>query len=313
MRNLRLILFVLLCAAPLWAQGPPAEVSSVPITYLPGSEDGLIRGHLFWVPVKVNGQECKFILDTGIGLNLVSQKLAGKLGCPETGETFEGQRMSGQTVEVPLSWYSQLSLGSVEREFVTCGVLDFEGFLPRTGPFEGIEGFLSLRFFQHLPFTIDYERQMLYLETAQSLESRLQQGTVVPIEIDDDRGVALAIFAPLTLPGVGTAKVEVDTGSDSLILHERYMPTLGISSDASTVKTVKGKDETDHTFVRYFASGVEESAQLGDASQTSRPIERVMFQDIIYDGLIGDDFLRRHTVTFDLSHSRMIIGHGPGE
>ena len=138
MRNLRLILFVLLCAAPLWAQGPPAEVSSVPITYLPGSEDGLIRGHLFWVPVKVNGQECKFILDTGIGLNLVSQKLAGKLGCPETGETFEGQRMSGQTVEVPLSWYSQLSLGSVEREFVTCGVLDFEGFLPRTGPFEGI-------------------------------------------------------------------------------------------------------------------------------------------------------------------------------
>jgi hypothetical protein len=33
-----------------------------------------------------------------------------------------------------------------------------------------------------------------------------------------------------------------------------------------------------------------------------------MFQDIIHDGLIGDELLRRcGAVTFDLSHSRLIL------
>ena len=32
-----------------------------------------------------------------------------------------------------------------------------------------------------------------------------------------------------------------------------------------------------------------------------------MFQEIIYDGLIGDRFLRNFTVTYDLPRSRMIF------
>ena len=34
----------------------------------------------------------------------------------------------------------------------------------------------------------------------------------------------------------------------------------------------------------------------------------VMFQEIVYDGLIGHAFLRRFTVTDDLPGSRMIFG-----
>ncbi|HYK34247.1 MAG TPA: hypothetical protein VEV63_19900 [Streptosporangiaceae bacterium] len=33
----------------------------------------------------------------------------------------------------------------------------------------------------------------------------------------------------------------------------------------------------------------------------------VMFQKIIYDGLIGDRFLRNFTTTYDLVNSRMIF------
>ena len=32
-----------------------------------------------------------------------------------------------------------------------------------------------------------------------------------------------------------------------------------------------------------------------------------MFQRIIYDGLVGDDFLRRFAVTFDIGGGRMIF------
>ena len=34
---------------------------------------------------------------------------------------------------------------------------------------------------------------------------------------------------------------------------------------------------------------------------------RVMFQEIIYDGLIGDQFLRNFTTTYDLPNGRMIF------
>jgi hypothetical protein len=35
----------------------------------------------------------------------------------------------------------------------------------------------------------------------------------------------------------------------------------------------------------------------------------VMFQQIIYDGLVGDTFLRGFVVTYDLARSRMIFAH----
>lgn len=50
----------------------------------------------------------------------------------------------------------------------------------------------------------------------------------------------------------------------------------------------------------------------GDISVTGAPKIRmsnpeVMFQKIIYDGLIGDRFLRNFTTTYDLVNSRMIF------
>ena len=45
---------------------------------------------------------------------------------------------------------------------------------------------------------------------------------------------------------------------------------------------------------------------------TGAPLMRVahppvMFQKIIYDGLVGDQFLRNFTTTYDLASSRMIF------
>jgi hypothetical protein len=45
----------------------------------------------------------------------------------------------------------------------------------------------------------------------------------------------------------------------------------------------------------------------GEASLAQDEPE-VMFQEIVYNGLIGDGFLRRFTVTNDASGARMIFG-----
>ena len=37
-----------------------------------------------------------------------------------------------------------------------------------------------------------------------------------------------------------------------------------------------------------------------------------MFQRIVYDGLVGNSFLKNFTVTYDLANLRMIFARPPG-
>lgn len=295
------LLFLLLLMMPAWAQ------ESIPFQYLPGSDDGLLEGHLISIPVTVgHGTPSRFILDTGIGVDLISTRLAQKLRVATTPIAYKGERMSGQEVEVPLSYLGNLTVGRQLQKFATVGVWDFQGFLPDTPAFADIDGFLGLRFFQHRPFTLDYRQKQLILETPLTLQARVNAGIVVPLEIDDDQNTSLTVFAPLEVVGAGTAKVEVDTGSDSLILHRRFMPTLNIPESGPGIRVVQAHDETNFAFTRWFTR-LRGGVRLHGEPELEQTGGRVMFQQIIHDGLIGDDFLKHFLVTFDLSHSRMIL------
>ena len=113
--------------------------------------------HLVTVPAAVNGVEGRFGLDTGIGVTLVSTRLAEAAGCEPTGETFLGRRMSGQEVEVPLARARAMRFGPVEHDELTVGVIDF-GEIP-------VDGFLALGFFGGVPFTFDYPTGEIVVET----------------------------------------------------------------------------------------------------------------------------------------------------
>ena len=70
-----------------------------------------------------------FILDTGIGISLISQSLCERIQCTRTGE-FEGQRMSGQSVRIPTARVATLELGNYVQHDVLVGVVDIDGFFP---------------------------------------------------------------------------------------------------------------------------------------------------------------------------------------
>ena len=305
---MKTLLLILLLMLPVWAQpaGWSKAQESIPFEYLPGSEDGLIHGHLISIPVTVGGTPSRFILDTGIGVDLISTRLASRLKTPSTGMTYTGQRMSGQDVTLPMSYIGNLTVGRHLQRFGICGVWDFKDFVPDTPAFAAIDGFLGLHFFQNRPFTLDYRDKQLILETPLSLQARVESGIVVPLEIDDDQGVSLTVFAPLEVVGAGLAKVEVDTGSDSLILQRRFMTALGIPESGPDVRVVNAKDETNFAFTRWFTK-LRGDIRLNREVPLELHASRVMFQEIIHDGLIGDDYLKHFIVTFDLAHSRMIL------
>jgi hypothetical protein len=237
--------------------------------------------HLVAVPVQVNGVDASFVIDSGIGLTLLSRTIADRAGVTTNGAEFTGRRMSGQAVTTPLASLSSLSFDDLELRDHTVGVFDLDG-LP-----DGIDGFLSLAYFAESPFTVDYVRSEVRLGSG--------DGTAVDIEVEVE-GPAVTAFVPLTLPNGITVRVEVDMGSDCLILDERFA--------RGELRVVEGTDETGHNYVRRFG---ELSGRISVAPELFQDDPKVMFQKIRYDGLVGDDFLSRYTVTFDIPGSRMVF------
>ncbi len=259
--------------------------------------------HFLTVPVVVNGSaETRFVLDTGIGLTLFSESLCDAIGCSPNGSTYTGRRMSGQQVTIPLASEAALSMGSMTRESLDVGIFDMSGF---PADFDGIDGFLSLAFFAGTPFTVDYPRRAVVLESAKSVATRAAGGNAVDVGVERDDGAVVA-FLPLTIPGRGSITVEVDTGSDSLILDEALEADVGVGLDDPAVRSVDGEDETGHAYTRYFTQ-IRGAVHPTGAPLISQANPDVMFQRIIYDGLVGDSFLRNFAVTYDLENSRMIF------
>jgi hypothetical protein len=94
-----------------------------------------------------------------------------------------------------------------------------------------------------------------------------------------------------------------------LILDERLADAVGVDLHRDGVRRVQGRDETGHAYTRSFTR-LEGSIRATEAASVAQPDPEVMFQRIIYDGLVGDAFLRRFTVTYDLQRQRVIFGPG---
>ena len=268
----------------------------------------VVGGHLIKLPVRLNDTEnSHFILDTGIGVNLLSAPLAQRLGCKAQG-SYRGQRMSGQTLELPLASLESLTLAQRRRAPIQVGLWDMSGLLPDTPDFQGVEGFLSLTYFRQLPFTLDYAKQRLILEDEASLAERERWGQSVPVDSDLDQETSLTVSLGLSLPDGSALRAEVDTGSNALILDQSFMERLGLEPDSPGVSQRQGKDETGQDFLRYFVALAGPVRLLDAPDVCSDPTPQAMFQRIVHQALIGHSFLRRYTVTWDLPRSRMIFG-----
>lgn len=237
--------------------------------------------HLVVVPVELNGVETRFVIDSGIGLTVVRDTFEG---CLPSDESFTGKRMSGQEVTIPLGVAPSLRFGELEQRDVEVGLLDLRGFPDELAD---IGGFLSLAFFAETPFTVDYPQGRVVVGGP-------AEGASLRCRVDRD-GPAIALHLPLTLPDGREIEVEVDMGSDELILDERFLELAD-----GEVRRVDGTDETGHGYTRRFAR-LPGSIHPTGAPQLAQADPVAMFQSIIYDGLLGDGFLRRFAVTFDVA------------
>jgi hypothetical protein len=291
------------CGSP--PMRPLSDDQVQPIVSLPL---GHASGQFHTLPVRVNDDVVTVaILDTGIGIALISQALCERVRCVVDGE-FTGRRMSGQEVRVPLTRLDRLSIGGVDERDVVAGVIDIEGFFPEPE----IEAFVGLPFFRERPFTIDGPQRILTIESERSLAAREELGTSVPIRLQA-HGPALDTFVQMSLgDGRATAEVLMDTGSRVVILHPRYAQVLGVDLSGPGVRRREGTDETGRAYERLYVT-LDGPIAFAGAPRLSRSGVEAMFQEIIYDGLIGTDLLESFVVTWDLARERIIVAANPRE
>lgn len=243
--------------------------------------------HLVTVPVRVDGVETTFVLDSGIGLTLVRDTLG--VGEPN-GETYTGTRMSGQEVTIPLGFARSFAFGDEAPREVEVGLLDMSGFPPEL---DHVGGFLSLAHFAETPVTVDYPGGVVRV-------GGVVDGVRVPAQVHRD-GPAIDMFATFVVPDGREVSLEIDMGSDVLILDERFAELGG-----AAVRRVDGTDETGNSYTRRFTTLPGLVHPVG-APELAQEDPAVMFQKIVYDGLVGRDYLSRFAVTFDVAGEALFL------
>jgi Aspartyl protease len=242
------------------------------------------------------GSQYSFILDTGAGFSVLLQSLVEKLGGKRAGQ-ITGFRETGERLDVQLYTVPELQVGPIVRKPALVGAWDGLDKMH-------LDGIISLDFFRKQPITLDFKRNQLIFETPASLAGRRRSGAAVPVRFDDLRGISLDLFAPF-LVATHPAECDVDTGSQGSVVAKRYMELLGLNKEDSTIKksertTILGNKET-----RYHAA--VPSLALDGVPASARPNMPTMFEELIYDCVIGWDFWANRSVTFGVPDKLLIL------
>jgi hypothetical protein len=155
-----------------------------------------------------------------------------------------------------------LRLGDLVVEALMAGVLDMG---PAQGP-SGFDGILSLGFFDGCAYTVDPAAMTLTIGRSTAAPSA---GVAVPLEVRRD-GHSVEAFVRLVLPSGRAVLVEVDTGSETLILDQQFLGDCGLPAGSPAVQTTTGTDETGHEWVRHWAVA-EGPVHLATRHRSHRP------------------------------------------
>ena len=248
-------------------------------------------GGYLYVRVRVaDSIDAKLLLDTGAGINTLSETIMGRLGPrardagTHTGTRHNGERITGAIWTVP-----SITLGSATKRNVVVGK-----FSPQNA-----DGMLSMDFFRDQPFTLDFARGTLVIETTSSTAKIASHAAVIPIRLTPNGPHELDFFVRVCVGDSVAAEAEFDTGAgfNMLMLQPSYMQRLGIAPD--------GRERGALEYYVYSTFLPELHYCAAPAVRTTRQFVGFK-QGLIYEGLVGHGAFRDTRLTIDIPNRRML-------
>jgi len=236
------------------------------------------RTALWTVQVVVNGRPGRFLLDTGGGNTLVTSGFAAGLNCTFWGRTT-GYNMFGTRSDGPHCDNVQITADGAVLTPVSVGTIDFgDRFAGDASP----DGLLSLDAFDGKAITLDQFAGTLTIETSDSLSRRTATMQELPFRVSRECSArCLSVFVGVTTSqGMTWLVLDSGAGGVSLIAKE-YAKAFGLDP---AVKEQQLKFD--------MAPGVHVDSP-------------VIVTDMIMDGNLGQPFMSKYILTFDLGSNRL--------
>jgi hypothetical protein len=261
------------------------------------------RKGMIFVPVRVNGSgPLSFVLDTGSARTLIDRTVATGLGLKASGK---GSLQGAGAGRVPIEFIPdvRLSFPGVEAGGFELSTADLRPLETSLGV--KVDGIVGYELFQRFVVTVDYESKSVTLSLPEAFHPNTAAGSL-PIEL---RNRWPFVKAELVLPGPVTVQDSfmIDSGSGDAVDHPIVMKLrsrvpsesgvgLGTPIQGATARA------TSFRLGRYTLDGPIVSC-CGATDETSK--------------MIGNEVLRRFTVTFDYPSLRVFLapnsyfGEGP--
>jgi hypothetical protein len=262
---------VLACTIPR----PALAVDTIPFTEVNGGQiqvQGSVNGSAP-VPMLVNLGAGVDVLSSDLGLRSV--RVDGK---------YVSLRLTGERVDLPIGKVNSLAIGGVRVDAPRVGI--WKG-LDGTG----IDGLIAATAFRTVTATFDFRNHQIVIEDAQTFPERVRPEVKIPLILQDDLGIALAIFARFDFGGGKTGLCEIDTGSQGITLDKTFAASLGLNPGGG-------------------ATGELSTIGLVGAPETAIRGANVKYSDLIYDCDVGNSFWVGRTFTLDLPNRWMYISTG---
>lgn len=237
------------------------------------------QGKQFTVEAVVAGKPRSFLFDTGEGVTMISPALAKELGCEPWGNVT-AFRMLGERLDLKRCDDVAFGIGAGRYNAPSVIVYDLAEIAGKDGP--SLDGAVGLDLFDGRTITIQFAEQRVIVETADSARRRIRGATEVPMRLSRPEGLGLDVNLGVTTAR-GLSWMELDTANAGpTIFVSQWMAPLFALNPAT-------REPQDVTI------------RLGGMVLATRAC---VFPDMIFDGNIGMQLARDHSITLDLKNGR---------
>ncbi|MBX7045176.1 MAG: aspartyl protease family protein [Ignavibacteria bacterium] len=284
------LLFLFLCLpfkSLVYSQSIPAKIN----------EYGFV-----FIPITINDSiTANFLMDTGGGMNILSSgvfnkvKSSAKFRGFETGFRHDGERLDGKVYEIP-----SIQIGGYKVNDVIVGEY------PPLDEY-GIEGIISLKFFENKPFTIDFKNKKFVIENKKSMSKIRKHSEATPILLDVFSDWAIDMYINLIVNDSISLKAEFDTGSgfDHIIMNPQYLQSMGV--DTSTAKKNPYTTPISKTHLTDYLVKVNSIKCEGISSGEIKNRQVTFRQNMIHQALIGSGMFKDKAITIDIPNRKMYV------
>lgn len=249
---------------------------------------------LILLPTMINGKgPFDFVLDTGAGMTILTEELAGILGVVKIG-VKEAIGSPGKKMNIPLGTVESMSIGETRVETMTIAIMEN---LPRCAG----HGVLGHNFLKNFIVIIDYRKRTVQCDTPTN-HSHCNNTGSTSLKLNLARPDRPIILVDACVNKRSAHRFILDTGASQTVVSTELAEEYGIAGEPNNL--LIGAGGVNQSSIGVLKTLTVGDTRLDDVSVLVTDIFRSLSDSlgIRVDGILGYNWLNRFRIIIDYPH-----------